>query len=124
MQGHERGALNKNGEVLDFGGAISGMLANSACGIGCKLGAGGGGFAGQGAFVPDISMLKKEIEEEEATAATEDVTEEASAGSGAGGMAPDEESGKHGKKRAAEFEAPPPKKVRWFDAEAVWSLGT
>ena len=124
MQGHDRGALNKNGELLDFGGAISGMLANSACGVGGKLGAGGSGFAGQGAFIPDISMLKREIEEEEAAAAGEETEGRASAGNGAGGSTPDETAnGKPGKKRPADSEMPPPKKARWFDAEAAWTLG-
>ena len=124
LQGHERGALNKNGEILDFAGAISGMLANSSCGVGGKLGAGGGGFAGHGAFVPDISMLKKEIEEDESGAAPGGSAEEPNAGKGAGGGAPDEESGKPGKKRPAEQESPPPKKAKWFDAEAAWNLET
>ena len=124
LQGHERGALNKNGELLDFAGAISGMLANSSCGVGGKLGAGGGGFAGHGAFVPDISMLKKEIEEDDSGAALEGSTEEANAVKGAGGGTPDEESGKSDKKRPAELETPPPKKAKWFDAEAAWNLDT
>ena len=125
LRGHERGALNKNGELLDFGGAVSGMLASSACGIGGTLGAGGSAFAGQGAFIPDISMLKKELEEEEAAAAAEDAPEVAATGNGAGGAAPDEtEQENRGKKRPANAEAPPTKKQRWFDAEAAWSLGT
>lgn len=125
LQGHERGALSKNGEHLDFGGAVSGMLSSNACGTGgTKLSASGSGFAGQGAFIPDISALRRDMEEEEMEAA--ELADEKNKDSGdAGGEAPTEtEKGSKGTKRTAGSEAllPPPKKTRWFDSEAARDL--
>ena len=126
LQGHEQGALNKHGEVLDFQGAISGMPSSSACGTGGKFGAGGSGFAGQGAIIPDISVLRGELEEKgEATAGTENAKEGAANGDDAGGNAPEEtKKGDRGSKRLGDGEPPLPKKQRWFDFDAARSSET
>jgi len=122
LQGHERGALNKNGEALDFTGAMTGMLANSSCGVSGKLGAGGSAFAGQGEFIPDIKVLKEDLEDEEAAPDADK--------RGAGGEAPDGSAGtgsttasSGAQKRPAETDLPPAKKARWFDSAAVRALG-
>jgi hypothetical protein len=121
LHGHERGALNKHGEVLDFQGAMAGMLSSSACGTGGKFGAGGSGFAGQGAFIPDISVLRSELEEkEEATAGAENAKEGAANGDDAGCNAPEEtKNGNRGSKRPGDGEPPLPKKQRWCDVDAI-----
>ena len=126
LHGHERGALNKHGEVLDFQGAMAGMLSSSACGTGGKFGAGGSSFAGHGAFIPDLAVLRSELQEKkEAGAGAEDPTEEAGKGDNAGGNAPeDTEKGKRGSKRPSDDDPPLPKKARWFDVDAARSLET
>jgi hypothetical protein len=121
LQGHEQWALHKHGAVLDFQGAISGMLSSSACGTGGKFCAGGSGFAGQGAIIPDISVLKRELEEKgEATAGAENAKEGAANGDDAGGNAPEEtKNGNCGSKRPGDGELPLPKKQRWCDVDAI-----
>jgi hypothetical protein len=105
---------------------MAGMLSSSACGTGGKFGAGGSSFAGHGAFIPDLAVLRSELEEkEEAGAGAEDQTEEAGKGDNAGGNAPeDTEKGKRGSKRPSDDDPPLPKKARWFDVDAARSLGT
>ena len=116
LQGHEQWALNKHGEVLDF----------SVCGTGGKFCADCSGFAGQGTIIPDISVLKGELEEkEEATAGAENAKKGAANGDDAGGNAPEEtKNGNRGSKRLGDGEPPLPKKQRWFDFDAARSSET
>lgn len=107
LQGHERGALNKNGEALDFVGAVSGMLANSACGLNGKLGASGSAFAGKGAFIPDIKVLKEELDDDEPME-QKDPEAASSAAEGSGANKRVGESPQAGQET-------PAKKIRWFD---------
>jgi hypothetical protein len=111
LQGHEQWALNKHGEVLDF----------SVCGTGGKFCADCSGFAGQGTIIPDISVLKGELEEkEEATAGAENAKKGAANGDDAGGNAPEEtKNGNCGSKRPGDGEPPLPKKQRWCDVDAI-----
>jgi len=114
LQGHERGALNKNGEAMDFMGAVSGMLANTACGLSGRLGASGSAFSGKGAFIPDIKVLKDEMEEDEAAAAEKNPAEPAASSEGTtSGKRPGE---------APDTMPPPLKKARWFDVAAAHRL--
>ena len=117
MMGHERGSLNRHGEALDFAGALSGMLANTASGSGGKVAAPGSAFAGKGAFIPYVKVLREELEEDEAEKQP----------AGAGGSAPgskDSEAASDPTKKRAGGESPggdppPAKKPRWFDAAAA-----
>ena len=90
-------------------GAVSGMLANSACGLSGKLGASGSAFAGKGAFIPDIKVLRDEMEDDEAEHKQP-----------AAGAAPDSSSsGKRPAETTPEKPEQPTKKVRWFDVAAA-----